>query len=91
VASDHHFNPRAGSGDFLFVGGKYLVEVFATVVTRPTPKKLMELTFTVNNQAAAELIQIPARELYLLWNADTRSYGEDVEHDTALPTDRGRI
>ena len=39
----------------------------------------MELTFTVNNQHAAELVQIPKRELYLFWNARTRTYDANVE------------
>jgi hypothetical protein len=74
IASDHHFKPREGSTDFLFVNGKYLIEVFATVIGRQKSKKLMELTFIVDGQQSAELVQIPERELYLLWNADTQSY-----------------
>ncbi|MGA2433907.1 MAG: hypothetical protein ABSG25_01335 [Bryobacteraceae bacterium] len=82
VASDHHFNPRANSGDdFLFIDGEYLIEVFAAVVGRRKVEKLLSLTFTVNSLQAAELIQIPTRELYLFWNVDTRSYDGHVRHD----------
>jgi len=81
IASDHHFNPRGDVTDFLFVGGIYRVEVFATVIGRHRSEKLMELTFTVDSQQAAELVQIPARELYLLWNAETRTYEGQVRHD----------
>ena len=45
IASDHHFNPREGLEDFLYVGGLYLIEVFATIVGRSKPEKLMELNF----------------------------------------------
>jgi hypothetical protein len=79
VASDHHFNPRADSEDFLFVSGKYLVEVFATIVGKPKSKKLKELTFKVDGQQSAELLQILSRELYLLWNADTQTYDGHVK------------
>jgi hypothetical protein len=82
VASDHHFNPREGSGDdFLFVDGEYFIEVFATIVGHKKSEKLLDLKFTVDGLQAAELIQIPTRELYLLWNADTRSYDGHVRHD----------
>ena len=83
VASDHHFNPRENSGDgFLFVDGEYLIEVFATLVGRSKVEKLSTLTYTVNSLQAAELIQIPTRELYLLWNADTHGYDGHVRHDS---------
>lgn len=81
LVCDHHFNPREGLDDFLFVGGEYRIEVFATVVGQKRPKKLMELAFTVNSLQAAELIQIPTRELYLFWNAETRQYEGRVEHN----------
>lgn len=81
VASDHHFNPRENSADdFLFINGEYRIEVFATVVGRKS-EKLLGLTFTVNSLQAAELIQIPTRELYLLWNTETRNYDGHVRHD----------
>jgi len=82
AASDHHFNPRENSGDdFLFIDGKYFIEVFATIVGRKRSEKLLDLTFNVDSLQAAELLQIPTRELYLLWNADTQSYDGRVRHD----------
>ena len=82
LASDHHFNPREHSGaEFLFIDGDYVVDVFATVVGRGKVEHLSTLNFTVNSLQAAELIQIPTRELYLLWNADTHSYDGHVRHD----------
>jgi len=91
VASDHHFNPRENSDDnFLFVDGEYFIEVFATIVGRKRSEKLMDLTFSIDGQQAAELIQIPTRELYLLWNADTRRYEGHVRHDNT-PLDEGAM
>lgn len=55
------------------------MEVFATVVGRADSERLMELSFI---QQAAELIQIPSRELFLLWNADTRTYDGHIDHDS---------
>lgn len=82
VASDHHFNPREGTGeDFHFMDGEYFIEVFATIVGHKKSEKLLDLTFRVNSLQAVELIQIPTRELYLMWNADTRSYEGHVRHD----------
>jgi hypothetical protein len=86
IVSDHHFNPSGEApSDFLFVNGNYVVEVFATVIGRQKSEKLIRLTFTLDSQQAAELVQIPTRDLYLLWNADTRSYGGQVDHDAHLP------
>lgn len=91
VVSDHHFNPRENfCDDFLFIDGEYFIEVFATIVGRKRSEKLMDLTFNVNGLQAAELIQIPTRELYLLWNADTRSYDGHVRHDNK-PLDENAI
>jgi hypothetical protein len=56
--------------------------VFATIVGREKSEKLLDITFAVDSLQAAELIQIPTRELYLLWNADTRSYEGHVRHDS---------
>lgn len=52
IASNHHFNPHEGITEFLFVGGNYIIEVFATVVGRHKPNKLMEIAFTVDSQQA---------------------------------------
>ena len=51
----------------------------ATIVGRSKPEKLMELNFAVRNEQAAELVQIPTRELFLFWNACTRTYDGQVE------------
>lgn len=79
IACDHHFNPRHGSEDFLFHNGDYQVEVYATTVGRKQPWKLMNVAFSINSLQAAELIQILNRELYLFWNAETRTYEAQVE------------
>jgi hypothetical protein len=79
VASDHHFNPRSDSEDFVFASGEYLVEVFASIVGRRRSEKLKKLTFKVDGQQTAELVQILSRELYLLWNADTRTYDGHIK------------
>jgi hypothetical protein len=80
VACDHHFNPRYGSEDFLFVDGRYRVEVFAVVV-RKKPKLLMEITFAVDGQQAAELIQITELALWLVWNARSCTYEGHLERE----------
>ncbi|MFZ0631680.1 MAG: hypothetical protein WA399_03120 [Acidobacteriaceae bacterium] len=81
VASDHHFNPREGSAEFLYVDGDYEVEVFASVIGVKQPELLQHITFSVESTQAAELIQIPTREMYLFWNADTGSYVGSVRHE----------
>lgn len=82
VASDHHFNPRRdASVDFLYVAGDYQVDVFATIVGQKKPKLLHRLNFFVDGIQSAELVQIPTREMYLVWNADTRSYDGHVRHE----------
>lgn len=82
TASDHHFNPRADVADpnFIYVDGDYVIEVFATVIGQK-PEKLAELTFSIDTVQAAEVIQIPKRELYLLWNPETSCYEGQVRHD----------
>jgi len=74
VASDHHFNSRHGSDDFIFHPGAYRVEVFGTTVGKSRARKLMEVAFNVNGQQAAELVRILNAELFLFWNADTHAY-----------------
>lgn len=82
TASDHHFNPRQDASiDFLYVAGDYQVDVFATIVGRKKPKLLHRLSFSVDGEQSAELIQIPTREMYLVWNADTLSYDGHVRHE----------
>ncbi len=78
-----HFNLRDNSGSFLFLDGSYLVEVFASVVGRK-PAKLAELIFTVDGLQSAELIQIPKREMFLLWNAESRTYDGHVTYRLAF-------
>jgi hypothetical protein len=86
VASDHHFNPRQGSSiDFLYVNGDYQIDVFATIVGQRKPKLLHRVSFFVDSNQSAELIQIPSREMYLLWNADTGSYDGHVRHENRPP------
>jgi len=65
IGSDHHFNPPEGSADFLFASGAYVIDVYATVAGRRKSDKLMRLTFTVDEDQAAELTQLPTTELRL--------------------------
>jgi hypothetical protein len=78
VVCDHHFNPRRSaqhSQDFRFVAGRYRIEVIAADIRRSKPDRLMELTFTVDGQQAAELLlQITDTALNLHWNADSCAY-----------------
>ena len=91
VASDHHFNPRQGASfDFLYVAGDYQVDVFATIVGQRKSKLLDRVSFSVDSIQSAELIQIPTREMYLLWNADTRSYDGHVRHENRT-ADNGKV
>ena len=81
VASDHHFNPREGSSiEFLYVPGDYQIEVFASIVGQRKANLLHEVNFSISSLQSVELIQIPTREMYLIWNADTRSYDSHVRH-----------
>ena len=72
TANDHHFNLRGAPDTLLFIAGTYRVEIFATVVGRGS-RKIGEFEFDINGQQAAELIQIPSRQLDLYWseNQDT--------------------
>ena len=81
VASDHHFNPREGSGiNFLYVPGDYQIDVYASIVGQRKAKLLYRASFSINSLQSVELVQIPTREMYLIWNADTRSYDSHVRH-----------
>lgn len=85
VAADHHFNPRRDANRFVFASGKYRVEIFATVVGDPAPRKLKEVSFTVDGQESMELIQITDRQLYLFWNAAERSYDRQLQRGPGIP------
>lgn len=77
TTNDHHFNLREKSGALLFVAGAYKVELFATVVGKKS-QKIGDIEFEIDNQQAAELIQIPSRQLDLYWSADDECYVGDV-------------
>jgi len=79
VACDHHFNPRRGSDNFLFIAGKYRIEVFAVIAGKAKPIKLKEIQFDLDGQHAIELLQITDLELFLFWNSDTDSYEGCIE------------
>lgn len=85
VAADHHFNPRHDANQFVFASGEYRVEIVAALVGHTVPKKLMELTFWVNGQQSAELIQIFDVQLFLFWNADKRSYDGQIHRGAGIP------
>jgi hypothetical protein len=51
----------------------------AVAIGRSKSKKLMEMSFDVDGQQAAELIQITDTELFLFWNAETRAYEGSLE------------
>ncbi len=80
IACDHHFNPRGRSGDFLYVDGDYRIEIFAVVVGRRRPSKLMEVAFTVDRQKAAELIQTMESQLRLFWDPDAHTYDQYIDY-----------
>jgi hypothetical protein len=85
VANDHHFNLRGAPDALLYESGTYRVEIFATVAGRGN-RKLTEIEFDIGGEQAAELIQIPTRQLDLYWNADRRQYiGEVRLRESALP------
>lgn len=82
IASDHHFNPRQNASiDFLYVSGEYEIDVFATIVGKKKPKRLHHAIFSVDGNQSAELVQIPTRAMFLVWNADTQSYDGQVRHE----------
>jgi hypothetical protein len=60
---------------------EYTIEVFASIIGKKKAERLSTLTFSIASERAAEVIQIPQRDLYLLWNADTRRYDAHVRHD----------
>lgn len=77
TANDHHFNLRGAPDTLLFASGRYRVEIFATVVGKGSGK-IGEIEFDIDGQQAAELIQIPSRQLDLYWGADEGRYVGDV-------------
>jgi hypothetical protein len=84
-AADHHFSPRQDAAQFVFASGEYRVEIFAAVVGYAEPRKLTEVSFTVDAPQSAELTQIIDTELFLFWNADTRSYDGQSHRGPGIP------
>ncbi len=85
VAADHHFNPRHDAHQFIFASGEYRVEIFAALVGQTAPKRLMEVTFLVDGQQSAELIQLFDVQLWLFWNAEKRSYYGQINRGPGVP------
>jgi hypothetical protein len=79
IACDHHFNPRQDSSDFRFVGGKYRVGIFAVLAGQSKPKKLSDITFTLDEGDAKQLAQTADTALFLFWNVDTRAYEGHID------------
>jgi len=79
VAFNHHFDPPRNPELFLFQDGEYRMEMYATTIGRKTPWKLLDVAFMLDSEQAAELYQIYSRELFLLWNSETRTYDVRAE------------
>jgi hypothetical protein len=84
-AADHHFSPRQDANRFVFTSGEYRVEVFAAVVGQAEPRRLKEVTFTVDVSQSAELTQIHDTELFLFWNAERRGYEGQSHRGPGIP------
>jgi hypothetical protein len=79
TANDHHFNLRGARDALLYESGTYMVEIFATVAGRGS-RKLTEIEFDIHGEQAAELVQIPSRQLDLYWNADQGRYVGEIRY-----------
>jgi hypothetical protein len=84
IACDHHFNPPRNS-KFQYVDGAYRIEILAVLVGQPKPRKLIEVTFSLDDWNAGQLLQIENISLWLVWNADERGYDQNIEQPPAVP------
>jgi hypothetical protein len=79
VTYDHHFALRRGSDQFYWWDGDYRIEVFASIVGKPRPQKLLEIKFTFASEQAAQMAQILDMAAFFEWNAETQRYAGYVE------------
>lgn len=80
VVHDNHFmlRPEAAEG-FLFWPGAYRIEVFAGILGARRPQKLMEVSFSVDAQQSAELVQMIDAGMFFDWDAEAHSYRGHVD------------
>lgn len=87
VANDHHFNLRGAPDMLMFESGAYRIEIFATVAGKRS-RKVSEIEFNISGGQAAELIQIPSRQLDLYWKEDQGRYIGEIwgenQHSSTL-------
>jgi hypothetical protein len=83
VVHDNHFMQRRGTTDFLFWSGDYRVEVFAGVLGKQHPERLMEVRFTVDGEQAAKMVQLQDAGMFFDWDPEARTYSGHLESRTA--------
>ena len=86
IALDHHFVlPKDGSR-FEFLPGKYIVEVFGTLVGKSMPLLLArtELTLTAEH---AKSLKSPDENVYFEWWPDSMRYSAHVVRRPGPPPD----
>jgi hypothetical protein len=79
VTYNHHFILRRDKSEFLFWDGEYRLEIFANVVGKSSPSKLMEIHLNVDSQTAAEMVQIVQLGAFFEWDVDARAYSVRLE------------
>lgn len=88
VVCDNHFMLRSSvpiviNGlpvpEVLFWSGEYTLEVFAKVLGKLNPDRLMQLQFTINGQQAAEMVQLSDAGIFFDLDAETRIYVGHLE------------
>lgn len=72
------------------MSGQWRIEIFAVLIGKFRPRKLKEISFNIDGQQAAELIQITDLALFLTWNADSRTYEGRIERGPK-PLDQDRV
>ena len=76
-ATNHHFLPPADGTSFVFTAGEYVLDVYASLVGRRSPKLLWSANLSVSIDEANALAQ-EDHGLYFDWGPETGKYHSHV-------------
>jgi hypothetical protein len=79
VAVNHHFTPHIDVSKFEFSEGEYQLEVFATTVNLPKPRRLCSVTLSVPQEAAIGLLKEADCDYWFDWDPTEHRYQGHLE------------
>jgi hypothetical protein len=84
VSFNHHFLPPKHDTAFQFLAGEYVIEVYASVVNRPTPILLSTVKLSLSQEHAADL-RDKRNGVLFTWGPESQRYAAHVTEAPGFP------